>query len=455
MLILLTLPVACGGDGVAPGDNTATPGTILTQATATGAPARLETATAGAPQVTETANAAEDIATEQPASPTSLPMATAAPPEEEPSPTASPAPTRAVAQALSSISLAPVVSGLDSPTLLTNAGDERLFVLEQEGRIRIVQDGQLLEEPFLDITHLVGFNSNEQGLLGLAFPPDYEGSGAFYAYYTDHSGATVLSRFFVSGDSMNRAAPDMEQVVLRVAQPFPNHNGGHILFGPDGYLYVGLGDGGSGGDPQGNGQNADTLLGSILRLDVSDVSPGATYTIPPDNPFAGGGGAPEVWGYGLRNPWRFSFDPLDGTWYVADVGQNQYEEVHVVSAAEAPGANYGWNIMEGLHCYNSDPCDQSGLLLPVVEYSHQQGGCSVTGGYVYRGERFEALAGNYFFGDYCSGTIWALRQDEEGTWSTGSGALVTVDGQITSFGLDAAGEVYVVTREGGILRIEP
>jgi glucose/arabinose dehydrogenase len=337
---------------------------------------------------------------------------------------------------------------------LTHAADDRLFITEQDGRIQVVIDGEIAPEPFLDITDRVGFNANEQGLLGLAFHPDYEENGFFFVDYTDGNGNTIVSRFQVSGDP-NRADPSSEQLVLAVQQPFRNHNGGQILFGPDGYLYVGLGDGGSGGDPQGNGQNPVTLLGSILRLDVDTVSLESPYAIPADNPFAGGEGAPEVWAYGLRNPWRFSFDPLNGAWYIADVGQNQYEEVNALSAAEAAGANYGWNIMEGLNCYGGANCDQSGLVLPVVEYSHDQGGCSVTGGYVYRGAQYDALDGHYFFGDYCSGFIWSLYQNEEGQWVTGQGALVTVDGQITSFGADAQGEIYVVTREGVIYHLQP
>ncbi len=439
-LLLVVLLSACGhGD-----DEPAGPITAVTQPTATGALPRVESPTP--PQASATA-------TSMP-----TPAPTESEPTTEPQPTTLPEPiaepTAPVGQALTSISLSGVLQGLDSPTYLTHAGDERLFVTEQVGRIQVAVERQL--QLFLDITDRVGFNSNEQGLLGLAFHPDYAANGAFYVNYTGRSGATVVSRFQVSPEDANRADPNSEQVLFSVEQPYPNHNGGHLLFGPDSYLYIGLGDGGSGGDPLGHGQNPNTLLGAILRVDVDNSgADGAPYAIPPDNPYVNGGGAPEVWGYGLRNPWRFSFDPVGGAWYIADVGQNQYEEVHVVAHDEAFGANFGWNIMEGLHCFNSDPCDQSGLLLPVVEYSHAQGGCSVTGGYVYRGANYGVLTGNYFFGDYCSGFIWGLRQNEQGAWSTGQGALVTVDGQITSFGLDAQGEIYVVTREGVIYIIQP
>ena len=451
-LLLLLLLIACGGD-----DN---------EQAATEIPPE---ATGALQQVEPTEPPTEPSATAPPSEPatsTSTPQATATPPESEPTaiftaappevePTAT-APNVPIVRPVRSLHLAPTVQGFDNPTFLTNAGDERLFVLEQVGRIQLVENGEIAPQPFLDITDRVGFNSNEQGLLGLAFHPDYAGNGQFFVDYTDANGNTIVSRFQVSGDP-NLADRDSELVILAVQQPFPNHNGGQLLFGPDGYLYVGLGDGGSGGDPHNNGQNPATLLGSILRLDVDNSTADEPYAIPPDNPFASeaASGAPEVWAYGLRNPWRFSFDPVDQTWYIADVGQNQYEEVDAVPAAQASGANYGWNIMEGLHCYGTEECDPEGLRLPVVEYSHAQGGCSVTGGYVYRGAQYEALAGNYFFGDYCSGYIWALRQDEQGQWSTGQGALVTVQGQVTSFGLDSAGGVYVVTREGVIYQIQP
>ncbi len=419
------------------------------------------------PTATVAATAAiEATATEPPASaeptPTSPPMATAAPPEEEPTapftatpPSAATAePTAPPATQLSSLTLAPIIQGFDNPTYLTHAADERLFVTEQEGRVQVIVDGRVAAAPFLDITDRVGSRANEQGLLGLAFHPNYAENGVFFVDYTDANGDTVISRFQVTDDP-NVADPASEQLVLAVPQPFPNHNGGQILFGADGYLYVGLGDGGSGGDPQNNGQNPNTLLGSILRLDVDSAGESTAYAIPPDNPLANGGGAAEVWAYGLRNPWRFSFDPLNNMLFVADVGQNQFEEINAVAAGQAAGANYGWNIMEGLHCFNSQECDPTGLRLPVVEYSHEQGGCSVTGGYMYRGEQYPTLAGNYFFGDYCSGFIWALRQDEQGQWTTGAGALITVDGQITSFGQDVNGEIYVVTRGGVIYQVQP
>lgn len=452
-LVCLLLLAACGGEGE--GQITVAP-----QGTATGALQRVEPTTAASATArvveTETTVAATEPAVEATATEAASPIveatATVEAPEAPPQPTATEAPAAPTVQPLSAISLTPVLQGLDSPTYLTHAGDERLFITEQEGRIQVAQDGEVGAEPFLDIVDRVGFNSNEQGLLSVAFHPQYESNGYFFVNYTDNNGHTVVSRYQVSEDE-NRADVSSEQRVLSVQQPFGNHNGGHIFFGPDGYLYIGMGDGGSGGDPQNNGQNPDTLLGSILRVDVDNVTAEEPYAIPPDNPFVDGGGAPEAWAYGVRNPWRMSIDPQTNLFYVADVGQNQYEEVHALALETSAGANFGWNIMEGLHCYNAQECDMSGLELPVVEYSHEQGGCSVTGGYVYRGTEHEALAGHYFFGDYCSGFIWSLYQDEQGQWTTGEGALVTADGQITSFGVDVAGEVYVVTREGEIFGI--
>lgn len=444
--LVVLLAVACGGDE----DGQIT--VAAPQGTATGALQRVEATVAAsattAPVETETAPVVEPTEADPVEEATATMVATETPPE----PTTTAEPAVPAAQPLSAISLTPVLQGLDSPTYLTHAGDERLFITEQQGRIQVVQDSEVAAEPFLDIVDRVGSNSNEQGLLSVAFHPEYASNGYFFVNYTDNNGHTVVSRYQVSEDA-NRADVTSEQRVLSVQQPFGNHNGGHIFFGPDGYLYIGMGDGGSGGDPQNNGQNPETLLGSILRLDVDNVTAEAPYAIPPDNPFVEGGGAPEAWAFGVRNPWRMSIDPLTNVFYVADVGQNQYEEVHALALEASAGANLGWNIMEGLQCYNAQDCDTSGLVLPVVEYSHEQGGCSVTGGTVYRGSEHEALAGHYFFGDYCSGFIWSLYQDEVGEWTTGQGALVTVDGQITSFGVDVVGEVYVVTQGGTIFGI--
>jgi glucose/arabinose dehydrogenase len=336
-----------------------------------------------------------------------------------------------------------IVSGLERPVYLTHAGDTtgRLFVVEQSGRIRILQNGALLADPFLDLTDLVNDSGNEQGLLGLAFHPDYAANGLFFVNYTDANGDTAVVRYSVSADP-NRADPASAKMILQVAQPFPNHNGGDLAFGPDGYLYIGLGDGGSAGDPQGNGQNLKALLGKLLRI---DVNPGDPYGIPPDNPFVGHPEArPEIWAYGLRNPWRYSFDRATGDLYIADVGQNAYEEIDYQPAGSQGGENYGWNFMEGAHPFKGQA--PAGLTAPVAEYSHQVGGCSVTGGYVYRGPSLPALNGVYLYGDYCSGQVWALYRSGS-SWE--NVALLNAFFTISSFGEDANGEVYVLDHGGG------
>jgi len=305
------------------------------------------------------------------------------------------------------VKLQEVASGLVFPLYLTSPpGDPRLFVVEKGGAIRIIKGGSLLPVPFLDITGQVSTGS-EQGLLGLAFDPAYGTTGRFIVHYTDVAGDTRVSAFHVSTDP-DRADPTSESVILTADQPFANHNGGQILFGPDGFFYLGLGDGGSGGDPNGTGQGLGDLLGSILRISLAGTS---GYTVPPDNPFVGVTGARgEVWSYGLRNPWRFSFDRLTGDLYIGDVGQSRLEEIDVAPAADGAGrgVNYGWNLMEGTGCYASASCDTTGLALPVVEYDHGQG-CSVTGGYVYRGTAIPALQGQYFYADYCSGFVRSLQ----------------------------------------------
>ncbi|HEX8832116.1 MAG TPA: PQQ-dependent sugar dehydrogenase, partial [Longimicrobium sp.] len=296
------------------------------------------------------------------------------------------------------IQLVEVARGLEQPLYVSApAGDARLFVVEQTGRIRIIQNGAVLPPPFLDVSARIT-SGGERGLLSMAFHPSYASNGFFYVYYTDRNGDTRVERYHATPAS-NTADAASGQLVLAQAQPFANHNGGLLMFGPDRKLYVALGDGGSGGDPQGNGQNPATLLGKILRLDVDAAQP---YAIPPNNPYAGQTGKRgEIWITGVRNPWRFAFDRDSGLLYVADVGQNQWEEVNVLPAATG-GQNLGWNLMEGMHCYNTSGCVQQGLTLPVLEYSHDDG-CSITGGFVYRGSAVPALRGHYFYADYCKG----------------------------------------------------
>jgi len=341
-----------------------------------------------------------------------------------------------------------VVDGLEQPLYITHAGDGsgRLYILEQPGRARVLEDGRLLETPFLDLTDRVLSRGNEQGLLGLAFAPGFRESGVFYVHYTGRpDGRTVLARYRLQDGDPRRGDAASEEVLLTVGQPYANHNGGALLFGPDGYLYLALGDGGSAGDPENRAQNLESLLGKILRLDVSQPGP---YRIPPDNPFVGKPGRDEIWAYGLRNPWRISFDRETGDLYIADVGQNAVEEVSFQPAGSPGGENYGWRIWEGSRRYAQG--EAPGAVFPVAEYTHAEGGCSITGGYVYRGQAIPDLVGTYLYGDYCTGYIWGLRP-VDGQWQTAR--LLDSGLNITSFGEDEAGEVYVVDRGGAIYRI--
>jgi glucose/arabinose dehydrogenase len=352
------------------------------------------------------------------------------------------------------VGLQQVAQGLQFPLYLTAPpGDtHRLFIVEKGGAIRIVKDGILLPDPFLDLSDRVSTGS-EQGLLGLAFTPDYGTSGGFVVHYTNTDGNTRVSLFRVSPDP-DRADVETEALLFSAVQPFSNHNGGQILFGPDGYLYLGLGDGGSAGDPQGRAQDLAEPLGSILRL---DVRAGAPATPPPDNPFVGTSGAsPEIWSYGLRNPWRFSFDRSTGDLYIGDVGQGAWEEVDVSTAAagSGKGVNFGWNIMEGNHCYQDSSCDRSGLALPALEYGHDQG-CAITGGYVYRGAAIPSLQGRYFYADYCQGWVRSFRYADGQTTQSEDWPTLRPGGSIPSFGEDAAGELYVLSANGSVWKIVP
>lgn len=351
------------------------------------------------------------------------------------------------------VHLEQVATGLNFPVLVTNApGDaSRLFVVEKGGTVRILKNGTLLPTPFIDLSGRVTTGS-EQGLLGMAFhPTDNRVVLSFTVPGTPGGGRSQVSTFR-PGANPDVLDPATEQPVITVDQPYANHNGGHVAFGPDGFLYFGLGDGGSGGDPQGNGQDRADLLGSLLRLDLDH---GLPYTVPPSNPFVGQAGIRgELWNWGLRNPWRFSFDRSTGDLYIADVGQNKWEEVDVQPASSAGGENYGWAIMEGDHCYGSNSCDKTGLVLPVTEYGHGDG-CSITGGYVYRGQAIPALVGTYFYGDYCNGWIRSFVYRNGTATEASSWPALDTKQQITSFGEDAQGELYVVLANGSIYRIAP
>jgi glucose/arabinose dehydrogenase len=343
------------------------------------------------------------------------------------------------------LSLQPILTrGLTRPVYVTHSrdGSGRLFVLEQPGRIRIIKDGVLLDRPFLDITKPVRSTGMEQGLLGLAFHPRFRENGRYVVQYTRQpDGAIVVAEYRSSRD------PDVsdmdEKILLAVPHPYTNHNAGMIEFGPDGFLYIGMGDGGSRGDPDNRGQSVAEWLGKLLRIDVDRGTP---YAIPPDNPFAGGRGRPEIFAWGLRNPWRFSFDRRTADLWVADVGQNDWEEIDVV----ARGGNYGWRVMEGRHCFSPKTgCHTDGLIPPVAEYPNRSPRCSVTGGYVYRGRQWPALDGWYIFSDYCSGEILGLSPQDRSTVQV----LFQTGMRVASFGEDETGEVYVVDHNGGVYRI--
>ena len=346
-----------------------------------------------------------------------------------------------------------VTGGLAAPVDLQSApGDRaRLFVVEQAGRIRILRGGVLLPAPFLDIVDRVG-SGGERGLLGLAFHPSYAQNGRFFVNYTDHSGHTHIAEFRASPGA-DAADPARERQILFVTQPFANHNGGGLAFGNDGMLYIGLGDGGSAGDPLNNGQSLLTHLGKMLRIDVNR---GAPFAVPSDNPFVANAAVlPAIWAYGLRNPWRFAFDRATGDLYIGDVGQNALEEVDVGLASRRGGENYGWSLMEGTRCFRpSSGCPTAGLTLPVVEYGHGDG-CSITGGVVYRGCRMPGYHGTYFYGDFCTGMIRSLRfvngqALDQRDWTAALGRGI---GSISSFGVDADGEIHIVDYDGEVYRV--
>jgi glucose/arabinose dehydrogenase len=348
------------------------------------------------------------------------------------------------------VALQLLASGLDHPTSIVHAGsasDSRLFLTLQPGRIVIWTNGQFLPTPFLDIHERLSC-CGEQGLLSVAFHPHYAQNGYFFVNYTDTHGDTVVARYQVSASDPNVANPASEQILLHISQPFPNHNGGELQFGPDGYLYIGMGDGGSGGDPGCRAQGTDTQLGKILRIDVN-VATAPFYGVPPSNPFRGTAYPPEAWAIGVRNPWRFSFDRQTGDLYIGDVGQSEREEIDFQPAGSPGGQNYGWKVMEGNTCFSSQacpattpPCGSPVYTRPVLDYSHAEGECAVIGGYVYRGSRIPGLLGAYVFSDLCTGRLWSTER-AGGTWPVRyiPGTAVSIN----TFGEDASGELYLAT----------
>lgn len=340
-----------------------------------------------------------------------------------------------------------IASGLPMPVAITHANDSRIFITLQRGQIMIYDGAKILPAPFLDIQSLVTC-CGERGLLSVAFHPHYRDNGLFFVDYVDQHTDITIARYKVSATDPNRADPSSAQVLLTINhRQFGNHNGGQLQFGPDGYLYAGTGDGGGAGDPLGNGQNLTSLLGKILRIDVDSASP---YAIPPSNPFANRTDARnEIWAYGVRNPWRFSFDRDTGDLWIADVGQDAWEEIDLQAATSIGGENYGWNRMEGKHCYPPGAsCDPSLYTLPILDYDHSAGKCSLTGGYRYRGSRFPRLQGLYIYGDYCTGTISAAMRQDSG-WTTKP--LIATAFPISTFGEDANGEIYVANYGGGVI----
>jgi glucose/arabinose dehydrogenase len=358
-----------------------------------------------------------------------------------------------------SIGLRTLVTGLDDPVYITSAkdGTGRMFIVEQGGRVLVRKDGAVLPQPFLDIRAYVTTGS-EQGLLGLAFHPSFETNRRFYVNYTNRNGNTVIREYRASTSNPDRVESGSGRTILKVVQPYTNHNGGMIEFGPDGYLYIGMGDGGSANDPGNRAQRLDTLLGKMLRIDVNGTTSTRAYRIPASNPYVGRSGLNEIWQRGLRNPWRFSFDRANGNLMIADVGQGSKEEINrATRTSSGPGRawNFGWRRMEGRGCnaVYDRTCSTSGLRLPFYQYSHLDGRCSITGGYVYRGSAIPALVGWYVFADFCSGEIFAVRANA--SYPTSRVRLRDTSGNITSFGENAAGELYVVTRQGTIHLIAP
>lgn len=449
LFFLLTLLLtACGGD-----EATATPPIAATDT----AVSELESIVEPEIEPTEAPTATEEPVApiEEPATPTSLPTeesATEVAPIEDPTKE----PQEGLifdAVPVDAINFEFITDEFYSPVHLTHAFDDRLFVVDQYGVIGIIEDGVVLETPFLDIDDRVSDDANEQGLLSVAFHPNYQENGRFFVNYTNNNGDTVISRFVVSADP-NVADADSEVILMTIAQPYSNHNGGQIAFGPDGYLYIGMGDGGSQEDPHENGQNAKTLLGALLRIDV-DVADDASiaYAIPPDNPYVHDeNGRNEIWAIGLRNPWRFSFDRLTGDLFLTDVGQDNLEELNFQPADSTGGENYGWNIMEGTACLHGSSCDSTGTIPPIFEYD-RSGGCATTGGYIYRGSAYPELTGNYFLADFCTGYVWRLFAEADGSWT--SDLIAETDLNPSSFGEDVNGELYIVSRTGDIYQITP
>jgi glucose/arabinose dehydrogenase len=365
-----------------------------------------------------------------------------------------------ISGSLPGVALQEVLSLPSIPTYLVSPpGDDRLFIVQRNGAIRILANGKLLPGYFLDLTEKIT-EEGEGGLLSMAFHPRYAENGLFFVNYTDTEGDTVIARYRRSGQNPNLADPASATRLLWIDQPYSNHNGGQLQFGPDGYLYIGMGDGGSAGDPSCYAQRRANLLGKMLRIDVDRPTGGRPYAIPPDNPYLGANPLPdEAWAIGLRNPWRFSFDRATGDLWIGDVGQNRMEEIDFQAAKTPAGRNYGWKPMEGTLCFADDKCEADTpscgakeLTLPVLEYTHDEGNCSVTGGYVYRGRAIPSLVGSYLFGDYCSSRVWAAKPAKGGFDVRQLPELAI---SVVTFGEDREGEIWLGTFEGKVLKLVP
>ena len=447
VIVLLSLLSACGGQNANTPAATAD-GSAGTAITEEDAPEELTSAANVARQAATAV--ATDAAGDPEVSPTTEEAATASTEAQATMTSGAPSAPRPFDPAAFELTLEEVTTDLREPVHVTHAGDGsgRLFVVERGGTIQVVRDNAPAPQPFLDITDRVGSDSSEQGLLSVAFHPRYAEAGRFFVDYTDVNGDTVISEFRVSDDA-ERADPGSEKVLLQIDQPAANHNGGQLAFGPDGFLYIGMGDGGGAGDRFRNGQNRETLLGKLLRIDVDNGDP---YAVPADNPFSNTAGTrPEIWALGLRNPWRFSFDRVTGDLFVGDVGQNSWEELNFQPADSRGGENYGWPITEGSHCFEPRTnCDTTGLALPLYDYDRELG-CTVVAGHRYRGAAVPEFADAFFYADYCTGQMWALAQGADGIWTNHE--LVQATRGISSFGEDENGELYLVNLGGALYRL--
>jgi glucose/arabinose dehydrogenase len=440
---LALIASACAENGADPGATTPTDAsTSISVSPPTSAPDESTVSTtseAPSPSTTDAADTTGAASTTSTSAPTTQATTTTTTSTTVPPTTEAPIPLDET-----ELVLTEVASGFRQPVFVdAPAGDDRLWVVDQVGVVYLVADGAA--SVFVDLTDRVTFGG-ERGLLGLAFHPGFDTNGRFFVHYSGAGGATVVEEHRVGTDP-NAAEPDSDQLIFTTPQPASNHNGGMIAFGPDGYLYIALGDGGGADDRYGNGQNRDTPLGAILRIDVDGGDP---YAVPAENPFADGGGVPEIWAFGLRNPWRFSFDG-DAVW-IADVGQRLWEEIDRVDHRDR-GLNFGWPIMEGFNCFQQATCSEAGLTLPILEYPHADGACSITGGYVYRGSSIPQLEGAYFYGDFCTGVVSSFFVDGEGVFAQRVWEELRTPG-LTSFGTDGAGELYLTSTSGAVYRVE-